>query len=315
MADNSFAAFWDQVGLSTAQFSEDLAAQIPKLRQTFMRAALAIETDLPEMADVRDILVEGGDGLIQARVYTPLAAGVAPGPGIVYFHGGGFVLGDVESFDHVCRRLAAGSRCRILSVGYRRAPEYKFPKPMEDAIAAFDWAVREYKAWGVDPDRLAVAGDSAGGNLAIAVTRKALERQTTTPQFQLLIYPLTQFVDLRDKGLRLKEGPFFSPALFEFFQKSYLPEGHDPMDPWVSPLFLNSFEGLPPAHIVTAGWDPLHDEGEAYAAKLRASGVEATVRDYANQPHGFFNTTPVSIAAREAVDDAGRVVGEALSAI
>ena len=315
MADSRFTDFWSKMGVKSPNFSMDWNAQVARMRKSFIRAAQSIETDVPEMAHVEDVQMSGDAAHIKARAYTPLAAGVSPGPGLVYFHGGGFVLGDLDTFDTICRRLAAASRCRVLSVDYRLAPEHKFPAPVIDAGLAYAWAVAEAGAWGVDPKRLAVGGDSAGANLAINITRLVEGSELPDPLFQLLVYPLTQFVDIRDKGIRLQEGPFFSPALFEFFRAAYLPEGQDPMDPRISPLFIEDFTGLPSAHVVTAGWDPLRDEGRAYVSKLAAAGVTVTHKDYPGQPHGFFNTTPVSIPARDAIADAGKIVGTALGAL
>ena len=315
MTDSSGNDFWSRFGFKTPPLNVDVTQEFMRVRDAFIRAGQAIEKDVPEMAEVRDIEVTGGHHSLNARIYTPLAAGFAPGPGLVYFHGGGFVLGDVESFDTVCRRLADSSRCRILFVEYRLAPQHKFPAPIDDALSAFEWAVDNAGEWGVDPARLAVGGDSAGGNLAINVARAGLSGDVSRPAFQLLIYPLTQFATLEGKPTRLKEAPIISPAIFRFFRDAYLPDGQDPMDERISPLFARSFAGLPPAHIVTAGWDPLRDEGRVYAEKLNAAGVEATVREYANQPHGFFQTTPVSIPAQEAIADAGKVLARALTAI
>ena len=309
------ANFWEKLGFSRDAFDIDWTSQVARMRQSFIRAAQSIETGVPEMAMIDDIMVDGGDGPIEARVYTPLAAGVPPGPGLVYFHGGGFVLGDIESFDNICKRLADASRCRVMSVGYRLAPEHKFPCQVEDAVASFRWAVDNADKWGADRDRIAVGGDSAGGNLAINVTQAAAAGKCPMPEFQLLVYPLTQFVDIREKGVRLQEGPFLSTALFEFFRTAYLEDGQDRMDPRISPLFMKDFNNLPPAYVLTAGWDPLRDEGKAYASKLAAAGVRVTERDHAGQPHGFFNTTPVSIPARDAIAETGRMVGQALGAI
>ena len=312
--DSGIAVWLEKMGLSDG-LKVDWTSQIMRLRLSFVRASQAIETGIPDMAAVEDLQVRGGDGMLLARAYTPLAAGIAPGPGLVFFHGGGFVLGDIHSFDTICRRLADASRCRVLSVDYRLAPEHRFPAQVEDAISAFGWAVEQAECWGVDPTRLAVGGDSAGGNLSINITHAAKASMTQMPAFQLLIYPLTQFFDIKSKGLKLQEAPIISTAVFDFFRSIYLPEDADPMDPRISPLFVSDFSGLPAAHIITAGLDPLRDEGRAYAAKLAAAGVHVTERDYPVQPHGFFNTTPVSIPAREAVEEAGRVMGRHLGAL
>ena len=315
MQESSFTSFWEKLGIKRDAIQMDWSTQVVRMRQAFIRAAQSIETDVPELAMIEDISVGGAESSLGARVYTTLAAGVPPGPGIVFYHGGGFVLGDIESFDTICKRLADASRSRVLSVGYRLAPEHKFPAQVDDAVASFKWAVENAESWGADPERIAVGGDSAGGNLCINITRAASKGDCPMPAFQLLVYPLTQFVDIKEKGIKLQEGPFLSTALFEFFRSAYLHEGQDRMDPRISPLFIQEFNGLPPAHIITAGWDPLRDEGKAYAAKLAAAGVKVTERDYAGQPHGFFNTTSVSMPARQAIVDAGEIVGRALGAL
>lgn len=315
MQNPDVTGFWEKLGFKRESFAIDWSSQVARMRQGFIRAAQSIETGVPEMALTEDVTIDGGDGHISARIYTPLAAGLPPGPGLVYYHGGGFVLGDIDSFDTICRRLADASRCRVMSVAYRLAPEHKFPAQVDDAIAAFRWAVENAEDWGVDPARIAVGGDSAGANLSINITRAAAKGDCAAPAFQLLVYPLTQFVDLRDKGVKLQEGPFLSTALFEFFRSAYLEDEVDRMDPRISPLFIEDFSGLPPAHVITAGWDPLRDEGRAYASKLAAAGVRVTERDYPGQPHGFFNTTPVSVPARDAIAETGKVVGKALGAL
>ncbi len=284
-----------------------------KVRQQFIQLSQAIEPDLPQMQSVEDIEVSGGDGAIPARIYTPHSAKYPVGPGLVFFHGGGFVMGDIESYDSICRRLADASGCRVLSVEYRLAPEHKFPAQINDAISAFKWANDNAEHWGVDPSKIAVAGDSAGGNLSMVVTHAAIEGDCPAPAFQLLIYPLAQFHDLKEKGVSLQEGSFFSPAVFNFCRSVYLGDEQDSMDPRVSPLFSPSHKDLPPAHVITAGWDPLRDEGKAYAGKLSAAGVRVTLEDYPSQPHGFYNTVAVSKPAREAIKHAGEILRDFFS--
>ena len=288
------------------------------LRSSFYRASRSVERDLPDLAEISNLVVDGADGPLPARLYIPLAAGVGPAPAIIYFHGGGFVMGDLDTHDVVCRRLAAGSRCRVLSIDYHLAPENRFPKAHEDAAAAWKWATTRGNILGFDPDRIAVAGDSAGGNLAAFIAQEMNRNDGPMPAFQLLLYPLVQFVDIRAKKMTFREGSFFiSPNLFDYFRDSYIEKQTDRMDPRVSPLFAEDkdFAGLPPTHLVLCGWDPLKDEGRAYASKLEAHGVPVSIREHPGMVHGFMNMTAVSNPAREAIHAAGEVVGKALGAL
>lgn len=270
------------------------------------------------MAEVSTLAVDGAEGPLKARLYVPMGAGVGQGPGIVFYHGGGFMLGDLDSHDMLCKRLAEGSRCRILSVDYRLAPESRFPAAHADAEASWKWAVERADLIGMDPDRMAVAGDSAGGNLSAFIAQEMNRTGGPQPAFQLLLYPLVQFVDIRAKKIPFQEGGFFlSPNLFDYFRNGYVSRETDRMDPRVSPLFASDedFKGLPPAHLVLCGWDPLKDEGLVYADKMARWGVPVTVREHPSMVHGFMNLTAVSIPARDAIKDAGQVVGRALGAL
>ncbi len=295
-----------------------LKGSITGLRQSFQRASRSVERDLPELAEISNLVVDGADGPLAARLYVPIAVGSGPGPALLFFHGGGFVMGSLDSHDIICRRLAAGSRCRVLAVEYRLAPEAKFPTAHRDALAAWEWATTRGDMLNFDPDRIAVAGDSAGGNLSAFIAQEMNRTDGMLPAFQLLLYPLVQFVDIRAKKMTFREGSFFiSPNLFDYFRDSYIDKKTDRMDPRVSPLFAadEDFAGLPPTHMVLCGWDPLKDEGRAYASKLAAHGVPVTIREHAAMVHGFMNMTAFSITVREAIHDAGAVVGRALGAI
>ena len=296
----------------------DVKGSISGLRKSFHRASRSVERDLPDLAEISNLVVDGADGPLQARLYVPLAAGTGPSPAILFFHGGGFVMGDLDTHDIICRRLAAGSRCRVLAVDYRLAPECRFPNAHDDAVAAWNWATSRGDILGFDPDRIAVAGDSAGGNLSAFIAQEMNRTGGIMPAFQLLLYPLVQFVDIRAKKLTFREGSFFiSPNLFDYFRDSYIERKTDRMDPRVSPLFAEDedFAGLPPAHMVLCGWDPLKDEGRAYASKLAAHGVPVTIREHAAMVHGFMNMTAFSVTVREAIHDAGEVVGKALGTV
>ena len=299
--------------------SLDWQTTADRLRRQFYLASHAIEKDAPEMADISHISIPSGAGAaMKARFYTPLGAGIAPGPGIIFFHGGGFVIGDLDSHDMLCRRLAEGSRCRVLSVDYRLAPEHKFPAAHEDAINVWRWVHDNAARLGFDPERLAVSGDSAGGNLSAYLAQEMNRSGGPSPAFQLLLYPLVQFADIRTKKMPFNESGFFISAnLFEFFRDAYLRDVEDRMDIRVSPLFAppECFRGLPPAHFILCGWDPLHDEGLAYAGKMASFGVPVTVREYPGMVHGFMNLTALSDTIRVAIRDAGQVTGRALGAI
>lgn len=297
----------------------DLKLPIARLRRDFLRIDYTSEPDAPELADVRSLIIPGAAGPIKARLYVPLGAGIPPGPGILFFHGGGFVLGDLDSHDMLCRRLAEGSRCRVLAIDYRLAPEHSFPCAHDDALAAWAWVQEKGGALaGLDPARLAVAGDSAGGNIAAYLCQEMVRAGGPKPAFQLLLYPLLQFADIRSKKMTPQESGFFiSAGLFDFFRGHYLPDPAAYMDPRISPLFapMEQLRGLPPAHIIVCGWDPLHDEGLAYAAKLRGLGVATTEREYTTMVHGFMNLTHISSTARRAIRDAGEITGRALGAL
>ncbi|WP_233349194.1 alpha/beta hydrolase [Hyphomonas sp. CACIAM 19H1] len=296
----------------------DLRLPIERLRQQFFRMDYSGEPDAPELAEVKLLTVPGPSGPLKARLYVPLGAGIPPGPGILFFHGGGFVLGDLESHDMICRRMAEGSRCRVLAIDYRLAPETCFPCAHDDALAAWQWISHHGEEIGIDHRRIAVAGDSAGGNLAAFICQQMNREGGPMPAFQLLLYPLLQFADIRSKKMSPQESGFFiSVGLFEFFRGHYLPSPETFMDPRISPLFAPAEElrNLPPAHIIVCGWDPLHDEGLAYAAKLRAMGIQVSEKEYPSMVHGFLNLTHISATARTAAREVGKVTGEALGAI
>lgn len=280
-------------------------------RRAFWRQAQSLEGDPPPILEVRPVFVPGAEGPLTARLYTPYAAGPR-GPGLIFFHGGGFVLGDLDSHDMICRRLAHAARIRVLSVGYRLAPAHKFPAAPDDCLASTLWALEQGEAFGLDPSRLAVGGDSAGGNLAAVVTQDLKRRGAPKLAAQLLIYPCVQFLSMRPSRLALEQAYVATQAAQDFVRDLYLPDPALARDLRVSPLMAESFTGLPPALIVTAGLDPLLDEGRAYAAKLAAFGVDVRHAHYANQPHGFFNLTAFSRAARDAVAETGRTLSALL---
>jgi len=259
-----------------------------------------------------DIEGEGPLGPIAMRVYTPVASGGVALPAIIYFHGGGFVLGDLECYEGLCRALANEAGCRVISVNYRLAPEFPFPAAVEDAVAAASWVEAHAPDLGVDPNRLAVAGNGAGGNLAAVTAILAKDRKNTPAiAFQLLIYPTTRF------GPTLSEHPFGSGYLLDSrttdrFREYYVPPGTDLTDPRLSPLDAKDLAGLPPAYIVTAGFDRFRDDGSAYAGRLKSAGVRVMQVDYPTMIHGFFSMPGVIPLASEAIRAAAHAARDAL---
>ncbi len=201
-----------------------------------------------------DVPSESGD--IPLRIYTPVAGGAEALPGIVFYHGGGFVIGDLDCYDGVCRTLANESGCRVVSVDYRLAPEHPFPAAVDDAFAALQWIEKNAASIGIDANALAVAGDSAGGNLAAGMALLAREKGGPKIAFQLLIYPVTSFSADTRSSQQFGAGYFLDLATVDWFRGHYIPKGMDHNDVKLSPLNAADFTGLPPAYIVTAGFEP-----------------------------------------------------------
>ncbi|MCW3840477.1 alpha/beta hydrolase [Micromonospora yasonensis] len=252
--------------------------------------------------EVRDTQVPGPDGPLPVRIHRP--AGDGPLPTLVYFFGGGWTLGSVDTADGICRRLANATGCQTVTVGYRLAPEHRFPAAVDDCYAALRWLAAHADEVGVDPDRLAVGGDSAGGNLAAAVT--LLARADGGPRLvaQLLVYPNT---DQRPgpAPARADEDPLlFNRHSVAWYRQHYLTDPADAAHPLASPLLAEDLSGLPPALVITAEHDPLRDEGERYAARLREAGVPTEATRYPGMIHGFFAMPGVFDAGRRAQEQA-----------
>jgi acetyl esterase len=264
----------------------------------------------PEVASVQDRKVPGPAGEIPVRVYTP--EGSAPFPGLVYFHGGGFVICGLDSHDGVCRELANESGCVVVSVDYRMAPEARFPAAPEDCYAATCWVAENAGEVGVDALRLAVGGDSAGGNLAAVVSLMARDRSGPALRHQLLVYPVTDCSFSTASYLENAEGYMLTREMMEWFWGHYLGSEGDGTHAYASPLRAEKLSGVPPAHLITAEFDPLRDEGEAYAERLRAAGVAVTGKRYDGVIHGFFSMSDAIDAGRAAIREAGREMRLAL---
>jgi len=262
---------------------------------------------------VRDHSIAGPGGPLAIREYRPLDA-TGTLSALVYFHGGGFVLGSLDSHDALCRQLTVDSGCAVLSVDYRLAPEHKFPRGVDDAYAATCWALDNAAALAIDPKRLAVGGDSAGGALATAVAILAKRRSGPSLAFQLLLYPVT---DLRSfdtpSYAENATGYFLTGSAMEWFRDHYLASIADRSDPLASPLGCDELQGLPPALVITAEYDPLRDEAEAYARALQAAGVPCTLTRYDGAIHAFMSMYAYLEVGRAAVREAAAALRKAIA--
>ncbi len=293
-----------------AQFILDLAERSgrpllesldpPEARAQYAQMIAAVSEEPPTGLSVEDGAIPGPGGDMPARFYRP--EGI-PGqlPVLIYFHGGGYVIGDRDTHDIPCRRLSLGAACLVVSVDYRLAPEHPFPAAVDDAWAATRWVVEHAADLGADPDRVAVGGDSAGGNLAAIVCHLAKSEGGPKLVFQLLIYPCTDLTGSLPSHETLGQGYRLTADLMNWFMQHYFRDGGDRRQMIASPLFADDFSGLPPALVLTAGYDPLRDEGSAYADVLRAGGVETELMEYGGMIHGFICMGGLVDAAAESM--------------
>jgi len=266
------------------------------------------------MERVEQFEVPGPAGVIGARLYVPPQPAQEPPPLLVYFHGGGWVIGDLETHNDPCRFLAAHSGAAVLSVDYRLAPEHPFPAAAEDAEAAYEWAAANAERLGADPNRIAVGGDSAGANLGAVVCLLARDRGLPLPTMQLLIYPVTDCGAEAPSRRTFAEGFLLTRGDMDWFEDRYLPPGTDRNDPRVSVLQAPDLSGLPPAYFAIADFDPLRDEGEAYAQRLREGGVQVVLRRHPGLVHSFANLTAICPSARTAMLEAAGALRMGLAA-
>lgn len=250
------------------------------------------------MHEVRDVMIPTPDGDLPARLYRADARDADRL--VVYFHGGGWVVGSIESADSACRFLARHSGASVLSVQYRLAPEHPFPAAPDDALAAFRFAVSRAADWGHDPGLIAVAGDSAGGNLAAVLCQDLRTAEETHPAFQLLFFPVTDLSTKHPSYAAFADGYFLTEKQMDWYRGHYLSGGQPATDPRVSPLLAEDLTGLPPAYVAVSGFDVLRDDGEAYARRMAAAGVRVALRRHDGLIHAFVNSTGVGSSSREA---------------
>jgi acetyl esterase len=277
----------------------------PDERRAAMRLSSRAAAGRPiTVGSVRDLTVDGATGPLRARLYAPRVGGDAR-PLVVFFHGGGWVVGDLDTHDQPCRLLCRYADVNVLSVDYRLAPENPYPAAVDDAVASFAWAAAHAAELGADPSRVAVAGDSAGGNLAAVVSQVTRDAGTTMPVAQLLLYPGTDASRPYPSKTLFANGFFLTKKVMDWYWDTYS-AGGSRTDPRLSPLKAASLEGLPPAVVATAAFDPLRDEGEAYAEALQDAGVPVVRRRAAGLVHGFYSMAGIH---RASFDESVAVTG------
>ncbi|MGO9761605.1 MAG: alpha/beta hydrolase [Solirubrobacteraceae bacterium] len=291
------------------------ASRTPAEAREELRHSVRVLARAPiAVASVQHTTIAGAAGPLPARLFVPAEAqDDVASPLVVYYHGGGWVAGDLDTHDQPCRLLANASGARVLSVDYRLAPEHRFPAPVDDALAAFNGAVASAERLGADPARVAVAGDSAGAHLAAVTAQQAVAGPGPVPAFQLLIYPVTDLAQTSKSRLTFADGFILTKPAMDWYEQQLLGPGADRRDPRVSPLLADDLSATVPALVVTAGFDPLRDEGEAYAAKLRAAGARALLRRHPSYVHGFIHMLTGNPGPREAVAEMGGVLRAALA--
>jgi acetyl esterase len=273
----------------------------------------AMQFPAPEitLASIENRTIPGPAGEIPVRIYRPTAGGTLPA--LVYFHGGGWVIGSLDTHDASCRGLAKDVGCTVVSIDYRLAPEARYPAAAEDCYAATRWVAENAAALGVDPRRIAIGGDSAGGNLGAVVALMARDRGAPALRFQLLIYPVTDSDFTRPSYRENAEGYLLTAKAMEWFWGHYVPEASRRREAYCAPIHAAELAGLPPALVQTAELDPLRDEGEAYARRLQEAGVATTLTRYDGLIHGYFAMGALSPAAAGAVREAVEALRKALA--
>jgi acetyl esterase len=296
------------------------AAGVPKTSQLTPEEIRRAFFDLAEMVDAKDVPIgkiesrelPGSAGPLKARVYTPVAALAQSLAGLIYFHGGGGVFCNLDTHDGFCRLLANESGCRLVSVDYRLAPEHRFPAAVEDAYAATRWVADHALQLKIDPNRIAIAGDSAGGNLAAVVCQLAKQKRGPDLALQVLFCPVTDLSGETESRRAYAEGYFLNKELLEWTLMHYCGPDADFSDPLLSPLRSADLSNLPPAHIHTAEFDLLRDEGKAYADRLAHAGVKVCYSCHLGMIHHFYAMAAVIPYARIAIRSAGAAIRNAL---
>ncbi len=279
----------------------------PEAREFYLAGRIVTNPEPPELEKVAPLAIPAPHGTIPARLYKPKTLRRKHGlaPALVFFHGGGWVIGDLDSHDVVCRKLAHEGELIVVSVDYRLAPEHKFPAAVDDAIAATNWIAGNARELGIDASRLMVGGDSAGGNLAAVVAITARDGDGPAVAGQVLIYPATDFAMTHPSHQEPETSILLTHSVIKWFRDHYLNDAADAHDWRASPARAKTLSGLPPAYVLTAGADPLRDEGDEYAQRLKQAGVAVTYRHFPGQFHGFFTMGKLLQQANVAASEIG----------
>jgi len=279
-------------------------------RNALLLTHCGLTRDCPKLPKIEDRHIDGPGGALRIRIYTP--EGIGPFGACLYFHGGGWVLNSIDTHDDLCRRLTAASGCVFVSVDYRLAPEHRYPAAIDDGYVALEWVANHASEIGVDPSRIAVSGDSAGGNIAAVLCLMSRDRKGPPIRFQALVYPITDCDLDRPSYRQNADGYFLTLSQMHWFWNHYLPQVERRTEPYASPIRAASHAGLPPALVLTAEYDPLRDEGEAYAEMLRRAGVPVTLHRYDGLIHAFVKRVEHFDAAREAIGEIARALAAAI---
>lgn len=282
-------------------------------RELYLSLRPGAQGPRPAEAQVTDRIIPGPAGDLPVRIYRPTSAAAdAKLPCLVYAHGGGWVFGNLDSHDVLCAQLALEAGIVVFAIDYRLAPEARFPGAFDDVVAGLKWVAANGASIGIDPDRLAIGGDSAGGNLAAAVSIWARDHGGPRLRLQLLAYPVTDAVARAESYRRYEDGYGLNAATMEWFFDHYTPDKAARDDWRVSPLRAKSLAGLPPALVITAGYDPLRDEGRAYAFRLQQEGTQADLMEFGGMLHGFLSSPMLLHGARRGTTLAAAALREAL---
>lgn len=305
--DPQVKALLEQLEASDAPPMESLPPQ--KARAGFQSLNQSPTEELEPVGYLSNRVISGPGGDLPIRIYTP--EGTGPFPVLVFYHGGGWVIGDLDSHDNICRSLTNLANIVVVSVDYRLAPEHKFPAAVDDCYTAFRWVSEHPSELNIDSSHIAVGGDSAGGNLSTVVSYLTKQRGGPQLAYQLLLYPSTHIsadtASHRENG----EGYFLTTESMTYFRNHYLRTAEDAEDPLVSPYLIEDLSGLPPAMVVTAEYDPLRDEGEAYARRLKEAGVPVITKRYDGMIHGFISMAGQLDKGKQALQDAAQALRSA----